>query len=71
MQYYLRRRAGLQAGDRVIVSAWTLRGQTGTLLRPARLANGKPAWLVQMDDRRALWRGRTRVGDRALTKIIE
>jgi hypothetical protein len=45
--------------------------QTGTLLRPARLPNGKPAWLVQMDDRQALWRGRTRVGDRALIKIAE
>jgi hypothetical protein len=71
MGLYLRRRPDLSAGDRVSVTAWSMRNQTGTLLRPARLPNGKPAWLVQMDDRQALWRGRTRVGGRALIKIAE
>jgi len=66
---YLSRRPDLDAGDRVTVTAWSLRGQTGTLVRPARLPNGKPGWVVQMDNPKALWRGRTRVADRALTKI--
>jgi hypothetical protein len=67
--FYLRRLDELRAGDRVSVTAWSMRGQTGTLVRPARLPNGKPAWVVQIDDRRGLWRGKTRVGDRVLTKV--
>jgi hypothetical protein len=69
--WYFRRAADLNPGDRVVVTAWSLRGQTGTLLRPARLPNGKPAWLVRMDDPKALWRGRTRVAEQSLSKVTK
>jgi hypothetical protein len=68
-QYYLSRRADLTAGDRVRITAWALRDQLGTLIRSARLPNGKPAWLVQMDNSKGLLRGRTRVGDRYLARL--
>jgi hypothetical protein len=66
---YTKRSEALRAGDHVRVTALSLRNQTGVLVRPARLLSGKPAWLVQMDNPKALWRGRTRVADRSLTVI--
>jgi hypothetical protein len=66
--YFRRRRADLQRGDRVILNVPLMGGQAGTLLRPARLLNGKPAWLVRMDNPRGLWKGRTRVAERSLVK---
>jgi hypothetical protein len=48
-----------------------LRGLQGTLIRPARLPNGKRAWLVQLDDEKnpLAFRGKTRVGERILQKL--
>lgn len=66
---YTSRRVDPRVGDHVSVTAFSLRNRTGTLIRPARLPNGKPAWLVQMDNPKGLWRGRTRVGDRSLVRI--
>lgn len=67
VRWYWKRRLDLRPGDRVIITAFTFKGQPGTLLRPARLPNGKPAWLVQLDKQLPLARrGRVRVGDRAL-----
>jgi hypothetical protein len=68
-RYVRRNRGDLHPGDRVAVDAPLLRGQQGTLLRRARLANGRPAWLIRMDDPRGLWHGRTRVGERVLVKL--
>ena len=54
-----------------MILGWWLRGLHGTLLRPARLVNGKRAWLVQLDDRKnpMAFRGRARVGERILQKL--
>lgn len=62
-------RSDLRPGDRVRATAWSLRDQTGTLIRPTRLASGKHAWLVQMDNPKGLWRGRTRVADRYVDRL--
>ncbi len=65
------RRDDLAAGDRVVITSWSLRGQQGVLIRPARLITGKAAWLVQLDDRKhpAVFRGRARVGERSLQRL--
>ena len=39
----------LVSGGRVIVTARLMRGLTGTLVRPARLINGRRGWLIKLD----------------------
>ncbi|MEX2557421.1 MAG: hypothetical protein WEB06_17550 [Actinomycetota bacterium] len=36
-------------GNRVIITAFLMRGVTGELVRPSRLLNGKRAWLIKLD----------------------
>jgi hypothetical protein len=63
-------RDDLGEGDRVTILSWSLRGLEGTLVRPARLPNGKRAWLVQLDGKSPLaFRGRTRVAEWSLQKL--
>ena len=64
------RRTDLAVGDKVMITARGMRGQTGTLVKPTRLPNLKRAWSIQLDEPNLLtWHGRTVVAEWALQKV--
>ncbi len=64
------RRYEFAPGDRVLVTALSLRGHTGTLLRPTRLPwNLKRAWIVELDAGKPPGGKRQPIGEAALVPL--
>ncbi len=64
------RRHDFSPGDRVVITAWTLRGHLGTLIRPIRLWwNGRRAWIVEVDGDKPLGGKKQPIAESALAPL--
>lgn len=65
------KRFDLSPGEKVVVTAWPLRGWHGTLVRPTRLPwNGRRAWIVDLDGSRAPGGQRQPIAERSLIPVV-
>ena len=64
------KRFDYRPGERVLVTAWPLRGWHGTLVRRTRLPwNGRRAWIVDLEGSRAPGGQRQPIAERGLIPV--